>query len=279
LHPRFGVSGGYRYDRVSYDFVPSVPSSTRFQEHLTTVGLSYSLNDNSQFFTGFSRSFRYPLLDELFNFFSNTIETDLQPQHSSDYEVGVRGYFRDIGSGTLNYFYVTTTDEIFFNPSGGPFGFGANENLDGPSRRQGIEITAAAQLSSMSINGNYAYTHATILEGSFGGRNIPNVPHHRGGIEIVSQATDYLTVGLEGSYVGRRLFESDYQNIFGNQGGYVVANLKIRVSRDKFVGFIDIRNLFDREYEQYGVLGGFPIERAFFPSPGINFRVGSSVEF
>jgi hypothetical protein len=30
----------------------------------------------------------------------------------------------------------------------------------------------------------------------------------------------------------------------------------------------------NHEYSEYGVLGGFPVERAFYPSPTFNARVG-----
>jgi outer membrane receptor protein involved in Fe transport len=43
--------------------------------------------------------------------------------------------------------------------------------------------------------------------------------------------------------------------------------------------FLDIKNLFDEEYSEYGVLGGFPTGRAFYPSPGINARAGVEVRF
>ena len=84
---------------------------------------------------------------------------------------------------------------------------------------------------------------------------------------------------MNGTYVGTRLFESDYQNTFGNQDRYVVINLKLRHEQDRLNTFIEVRNLTDHEYADYGVLGGFPVERAFFPSPGINVRVGTTLEF
>jgi len=37
--------------------------------------------------------------------------------------------------------------------------------------------------------------------------------------------------------------------------------------------------LTDAEYSEYGVLGGFPVEEALYPSPEFNFLVGLAVDF
>ena len=278
-HPRAGLSGGYRYDHVDYDFSPSSPASTSFDEHLATVGLNYNLRGNSHLYLGFSQGFRYPLLDEVFNFFSNTIDATLRPQASDSYEAGIRHAFSDSAFGSLNYFHVGTEDEIFFNPTGGPFGFGVNENLDGRTRRHGIEVTMDGAVNDVSVRGSYVYTHATILDGDLAGRRVPNVPRHRTTVQTVIPVGEHVTLGADGTYVGTRLFESDYQNTFGAQDAYVIVNLKVQYEHRRFKAFVDVSNLLDQEYSEYGVLGGFPVERAFFPSPGLNVRVGTTIEF
>jgi outer membrane receptor protein involved in Fe transport len=40
-----------------------------------------------------------------------------------------------------------------------------------------------------------------------------------------------------------------------------------------------VNNLADRKYTEYGALGGFPVERAYFPSPGRNFTAGLTARF
>lgn len=277
-HSRLGISGGYRYDDVNYHFQPSSPAGTDFDQHLATVGVNFNIAGASHFYASAAKSFRYPLLDELFNFFSNTIDTTLRPQRSNSYETGLRASTGTV-SGEFNYFHVHSHNELFFNPTGGVFGFGANENLDGTSKRQGVELSAAGRSETLSVSGHYTYTNAKILEGVFVGRTIPNVPRHRSTIEFAFQPTQAIGVIMNGTYVGTRLFESDYQNAFGNQDRYVVINLKLRHEQDRVNTFIEVRNLTDHEYADYGVLGGFPVERAFFPSPGINVRVGTTLEF
>jgi outer membrane receptor protein involved in Fe transport len=55
------------------------------------------------------------------------------------------------------------------------------------------------------------------------------------------------------------------------------VNTKVVWRKDRTRVFLDLKNLFDKEYSEYGVLGGFPTQRAYYPSPGIHAIAG--VEF
>ncbi|MEF9438084.1 MAG: TonB-dependent receptor, partial [Candidatus Mariimomonas ferrooxydans] len=74
------ISGGYRYDRADFTFHPSTPGHTTMDEDLFTAGVNYNFYRKSYVYFSFSKSFRYPVLDELFSFFTNTIDTGLIPQ-------------------------------------------------------------------------------------------------------------------------------------------------------------------------------------------------------
>jgi outer membrane receptor protein involved in Fe transport len=81
-------------------------------------------------------------------------------------------------------------------------------------------------------------------------------------------------------YVGKQPFISDFENNFDDQDDYVVANAKIRYKWGKISTYLDVNNIFDQEYEEYGVLSLFssPVERAYYPSPKINFLLGFAME-
>ena len=64
------LSGGYRYDRADFKFKPSTPDSTTTEEHAFTAGINYNFLRKSYMYVSFARSFRYPVLDEFFNFFT-----------------------------------------------------------------------------------------------------------------------------------------------------------------------------------------------------------------
>ena len=107
---------------------------------------------------------------------------------------------------------------------------------------------------------------------------IPNVPRHRASVQTVVGVGAGVTVGIEGIFVGERFFESDYENTFGMVESYFLLNTRVKLTEERFTVFLDVSNLLDQEYAEYGVLFlGFPFQRAFLPSPGINASVGSVV--
>ena len=87
-----------------------------------------------------------------------------------------------------------------------------------------------------------------------------------------------FTFALNGAYTGKRPFVSDFSNSFDKQSDYIVINSKFKYVWKSLTAFLDINNLTDKKYSEYGVLGGFPLEKAYYPSPGRNFLFGVSVE-
>lgn len=275
---KLSVSGGYRYDRSKFEFAPSTPEQTTASEDLYTAGATYDFRKGSQVYFSFSRSFRNPLLDEFFNFYTNTVNTQLKPQTSDNYELGVRHRFSDRFYGLVNIFRIDTEDEILYDPLLGMFG--ANGNLDGETRRDGVEVSLTGDFSRVRVTGRYTYTDATIRDGKYDGNDFPGVPEHQAALTTVFSATERLSVSFNGIYVGERPFISDFENAFEDQDDYFVANAKIRYRWKKASAYLNVNNLFDKEYSEYGALSLFstPAEKAYYPSPKINFLLGFTVE-
>ena len=269
------LSGGYRHDRADFTFYPSTPDHTNMDEDLYAAGVNYDFYKKSYAYFSFSRSFRYPVLDELFSFFTNTIDMHLNSQKSDDYELGLRHYLSDKTYAHVNLFRIDTDSEIFFNPT--TF---ANENLDGKTRRDGVEFSVSARpFFWLQMDGSYTYMDVKIKGGVFQGKDIPNVPNHKATFGTIFFPGKGFTIALNGVYIGKRPFVSDFANNFGEQADYIVINSKLKYEWKTLTAFLDINNLNDKEYSEYGVLGGFPIERAFYPSPKRNFLAGLSVNF
>jgi len=274
LLEKFSLSAGFRHDRADFEFSPATPNKVDFDQNLLTVGLNYSLSEYIQFYGSYSQSFRYPLLDEIFSFFTNTVSTTLLPQTSDDYEIGLRYAMNKSSYANINVFRIETDDEIFLNPN--TFN---NENLDGMTRRDGIEISLAWTYNRLTLRGGYRYTDATLKGGTFAGNDVPGVPRHKADLEASYQFSQGFSAALTSSYVGKRPFESDFSNAFTEQDDYVLINAKFIYRQDNFSLFLNLNNLTDEKYSEYGVLGGFPVEQAFYPSPEFNVLGGLSVNF
>jgi iron complex outermembrane receptor protein len=268
------LSAGYRHDKAEFSFSPSTPDEIDMRKDLYTAGVNYAFNKKSYLYLSFSRSFRYPLLDELYSFFTNTVNTRLKPQSTDDYEIGVRHYFSDAAYVHLNFFRMDTDDEILFNPV-----TYINENLDGKTRRDGIEIACAAKpLDWLTLKGAYTYIDSKIRGGAYDGSTVPNVPEHTVSFNAISAFRNGLTLNMNGLFVGERPFISDFSNSYGDQESYFVLNSKIQYQWKSVELFLSVNNILDEEYSEYGVLGGFPLEKAFYPSPKRNFLAGLSIE-
>ena len=269
------ASAGYRYDKAEYKFSDnSSTDEADLDENPYSAGINYNFYKNSYVYFGFSRSFRYPVLDEFFDFTTNTFNPDFVPQTSDDYELGIRHYFTKSLYANINFFRIDTEDEIFFNPK-----TYTNENLDGKTRRDGVEIALRKTFENVSISAGYTYADTEINGGLFSGNEVPNVPKHKASLDAVFDIGRGFTVALNGIYIGERLFESDYANTFSNQDDYIVLNAKFKYNWKNFTTFLDINNITDEKYSEYGVLGGFPVEEAFYPSPERNFYFGVSVDY
>ena len=271
----FALSGGYRYDRATFTFKPSTPEKKTMDENLFTTGLNYNFYQKSSIYVSFSRSFRYPVLDELFSFFTNTIDTTLVPQESDNYEFGIRHYFTDRLFASVNFFRIDTENEIIYNPNSF-----SNENLDGKTRRDGFEFSVTQTFDKVTLSGNYTFTDATIRNGQFANKAFPNVPRHKAALSGLFALGKGFSLGVDGIYVGKRPFISDFSNDFEDQEDYLIVNTKLKYLWKNMTVFLNINNITDKEYSEYGGISTFPItEPGFFPSPKINFLAGISADF
>lgn len=276
--PEFSVSGGYRYDTATYAFATDQgeidPDSRDLDASLYTMGINYKINPDSNFYMSYSKSHRYPVMDELFSYISNAIDPSLVPQTADDYEVGVRYVFdRGMALG-LNLFYVETDDEIYLDLISY-----TNTNMDGQTIRKGIEVTAENRFGWGKLDVNYTYTDAEIDGGTYDGKTFPDVPQHQSGFNVLVDHWKPLSVILNGKYVGERYFISDWTNSFTRQDDYFVMNAKLKYTWDGVTAFVDINNLLNTEYEEYVVISSYTNEKSYYPSPEINFLIGVSVDF
>ncbi len=282
------LAAGYRYDRADFDFdpfkTPGPPLSsdgTSADESAYSAGINYTFDKKSYAYFSFARSFRYPVLDEYFDFMTNTVNSELKPQKSNNYELGVRYFFNTDCYAHLNIFRLDTVDEIFLNPTSKGFGIVGNDNMDGETRRDGVEISFSTAITKwLSLNAGYTYTHAKIRGGSFNDKDIPDVPNHQATLGAVL-FWQGASLSVSGIYIGERPYLSDFENTFDMQEDHLVFNLKLKYPWKKFTVFMDINNITNEKYSEYGVISlfSFPQEKAWYPSPERNILAGMRFDF
>ncbi len=267
------VSGGFRHDQAEFEsFSAGISDSITLDENVYNGGLTYTFSDSGSAYISYAKSYRYPVLDELFSFFTNTFDTTLRQQTTDDFELGMRAQFGPGINVSVNLFRLDTQDEIFFNPVSL-----ANENLDGDTIRQGIELKASKKFSRILLKGSYTFRDTEIDGGTFDGNEIPNVPRHQFTIGTEAEILENVQFNMDGSYIGERPFISDFANAVDDQESYFYLTAKLAYIFEKGSAYVTVKNLLDEEYSEFGGLNflGAP---GVQPSPGINFLIGATFD-
>jgi len=266
---KIGISGGFRFDQAKFKSTTAgVSDSVTMDENLYNGGLTYKFLDSGSAYISYAKSFRYPVLDEMFSFFTNSFDSSLVPQTTDDFEVGVRIQFGPEINLNVNLFRLDTKQEIFFNPSSF-----ANENFDGDTIRQGVELKVSKNFSRASLYGSYTLRDTDIDGGKFDGNEIPNVPRHQFTVGGETKIFEKILFNMDGTYIGERPFISDFANAVDYQESYFSLAAKLAYSFEKGSAYITVNNLLDEEYSEYGGLD-FLGEPGIQPAPGISFLLG-----
>ena len=201
---------------------------------------------------------------------------------SKSFEAGIRG---DIGlvDYHLGFFHTTNHDDILFQTTGRATGLFANVDK---TRHLGFE----GQLNGSTDNLNwflaYSYLEAT-FEDDFvavenenwpsglgdqvveNGDRIPGLPEHTLKLGADYLLFERLNVGFDVAYTSKKELrgnEGNYridEGFLDPVGGYAVVNLRASYNvTDNIQIFGRVTNLFDEDYESFGLLGEEPDEVA-----------------
>jgi iron complex outermembrane receptor protein len=271
------LSVGYRMEWVTFDLsqdVPAAKDETRDREPAWNIGLDYLFDKKSSAFLSIKRSFRFPVSDELIQFFPVfQVNPNITPQVGYHYEAGVRHSFTDQIAGNLTLFWIDMEDEIFFNPV--TF---TNENFP-KTRRQGIEVgTTITPVSWLRVWANYAFTKPTLRREPFSGNDIPAVPRHKGSVGGEINFGKGFLFNTRANIVGSNYLISDFANQFERLDGYVTLDARLSYTWKGLKAFVGVNNLFDRKYSEFGAVN-FLGTQSFFPSPEQNWIAGLSYAF
>lgn len=279
--------GGFRYESVKYEFdyhdssvffpSPDVDTDLRANKKAYNGGLVYKYRDESSVYFNINQSFRFPAVDEYFNW--GSLNTDLKPQTSRDYEVGIKHSFNPSLKLALSLYTMNIENELYYNPIGGPFGFGANENYD-KTRHEGAEFSFDTKIiKNIDFFGNYSYTKAVFKTGAYDGNDIPMVPRHKGSVGLKLALPKNITLNIFGNYVGKRYFINDQANIFSQLNGYMTADTNISYTYKDFTVTAGVNNIFERDFSEYGVCNSVTGAKNYYPSPERNFKVTVEYKF
>jgi len=201
--------------------------------------------------------FRAPSLDEMYTnyppFYPNYGNPNLLPEESESWDVGIEQGFRNgrykIGA---TYFEIDTDNLITFTADPITFMCGATclVNLPGVTHRQGVELSAAAQISSgITITAGYTYTDTERADG----QRLARVPRHALAVGFDLKPMDKLEANVLVRYV------ADTLDAGVNLEDYWLVNAKVAYEFAPGVkAYVRGENLLDEQYQTvlgYGTPG------------------------
>jgi len=292
LTDKLALTVGARYNRIEIDISGTseggvTPLNETGEKHVfkrfnPSVGLTYAIEDNLSVYGSYSESNRAPTASEL---------TCAEPAHPCAYpnafladpplddvvaktvEAGLRGQQASF-NWNAGVYYTELQDDLFFfqedeDATGNPdprFSLGNFANID-KTARAGIELGLNGQQDKLQWFANYGYVRAT-YEDDFAysrggetfnvskGNRLPSTPEHNVKIGTDYSFTDKFSLGATASYTSSQYLRGDEANVDDKISGYGVVNLHSRYKLNKNVQFFaKVDNLFDNEYESFGLYG------------------------
>ena len=194
---------------------------------------------------------------------------------AKSFEIGSRGYINGMRYA-VGLFNTTNHDDILFQTTGRSTGLFANVDK---TRRSGFEGSLSGQIQN--FDWMFAYTHVqATFEDSFNvlspnhdfaddegeilvrsGDNIPGIPENQFKVLANYQPVDGLNLGIDIASYSDQHLRGDESNQLDEIDGYTVVNLRARYRiTDNLELFANVHNLFDEEFETFGLLGEEPGE-------------------
>lgn len=231
---------------------------------------------------------------------------------AKSYEAGVRGRLFEDVRWHLGGFRTVNHDDILFQTTGGPqANVGFFDNV-GDTRRTGLELNISQQRGRVHWYLDYSLVKAT-FEDSFiinspnhpifdtapdapqivgddkllvrSGSSIPGIPRHQGNVGLELRFADRFRVGAELVMRSGVYLRGDEANLLNETDSYTILNLRGEYRfGDHVTLFARIENVFDEDYETFGLLGepdevfeDFVDPRFFGAGPPLGAWVGVKV--
>ncbi|MDR1396815.1 MAG: TonB-dependent receptor [Desulfarculales bacterium] len=271
----FSLGGRVNYAEYDMNFMDPFMGDSDFDRNDTqyawSAGLVYNFLDTGKVYASMGRTFRYPLLDEYLSW--TAFNPDLKPEYGMDYELGAQ-YTLPFGlTASLNFYWLTLSDEIAYDMA--RF---LNVNLDDTVHR-GFDLILSQSLGERGqhqIFASLAFQDVRFDGGINDGNRVPLVPEWIAGLGASVEVIEDLRVHGRLNFIGGRYYDGDTANAGEQLSAYATLDLGAEYTWENFTVFINAANLFDREYVDYGTYYGV---YSGYPAVGTTVSAGVIVKF
>jgi outer membrane receptor protein involved in Fe transport len=283
-----------------------------FSRFNPAAGLAYDLTPGINLYAGYSESNRAPTAMELTcadpedpcrlpNAFLS--DPPLKQVVAKTWETGLRGSSPGL-AWHLGLFQTTNQDDILFISAGALTNEGYFDNV-GETLRRGIELSLSGSLLDNRLDWfvNYTRLEATFeenfniaspnnpyaVDGEISvqsGDRLPGLPENLLKAGLSYRLTSKLSFGVDAQYSSDTVLRGDEANLDDEIDGYTVINLRSEYqASDNLRLFAKVDNLFDTEYETFGLYGqadevlGDEYDNPRFLSPGSPRAVWAGINY
>jgi iron complex outermembrane receptor protein len=261
LTDRLRLLGSARFERFEHDYDTYVPGGKSWEasDHAVTprVGLSYDLTDTIAVYADTARSFKP-------NTGASRQGGGFEPEKGKSYEIGVKWEALDRQlSVDAAIYHIAKRNVLTTDPVDSTFSVAA-----GQVRSRGLDINVAGNLTpEWRVIGGYAFVDAEVTKDNVleSGTRLLNIPRNSFSLlnmyEFQDGGLKGLGLGIGGKYVDERAGQT--ANTAFTMGSYAVFDLLSYYKvNDKVRLNLDVKNLFDRDYEEgaFGNVYAYPGE-------------------
>jgi len=297
--PAWSATAGLRHSRVDFSSTDlpagtattTLNSSAAYASSLPVFGVAYEPDAAVRLYANGGKGFETPTLNELAYRPNGQrgLNFSLQPDHSRNYEVGVKARWDAVGEVDAAVFLIDTSDEIVTQTNSG--GHAVYQNA-GATRRDGVELgwrrdfarDWRAQLAYTLINASYRDAYLTCLTTPCPAPNVAVAAGSR--IPGIARSNLYAAVGWRPKTgwqagIDARAASAVYADDINSQAapGYAIAGIRAGYralpGRWDLNVFARIDNLLDRKYAGSVIVDETSL-RFFEPAPGRTGLFGAS---
>jgi iron complex outermembrane receptor protein len=238
------------------------------------ISLNHVYGNDIRTYLRRAKSFRFPVLDEIWSFFGGTI-TLLNPQSGYHTEGGIDMPLTDRTDFSLTVFRNDLTNEIGFDN----IAF-ANVNFE-PTRHDGVNMHINSKLKSWwTIDAGFAHRDTVFRSGNFAGKQVPQIPERKLTLSNQFDLGKRRHLAIDAIYIGQRYFGNDFSNVGKKLPAYTKLNLSYQQQWGPWKARLLVNNLTNKQTADTGFYSSFSANPYFYyPLPERAFVLGLAREF
>lgn len=271
---KFKFTQGYRRQNIEYKGKNKSFSEEKFKEDAVELTGSYLYSDSGATYISYTKGFRTPNTDEI-----NFWDGEFNPQKTETYEIGIKDFIGNTYVST-SIFYIETENEIFYGVNKNDESY-KNRNLDGTSKRKGVEFSLEHYFDKLTVSESITYMKTEFKEG----KDIPGIPNIKGILNFNYRFNEKLSFNNSWEYYGKAYDNSDEANEREKTDSYLLSGLTfIYDFQDGLVINAGINNLFNEKYYDYVGYKNPSKEdltfgKTYYPAPERNYYIGFKYSF